>query len=312
MGEASSTTAVRLSRRLMPVCFPVMSGRREKAKRREQTSSPGTPRRAAQYAWEPGHSREPFRRLLRAVQRGEVDLILAFDAWVLVGDGDPDGGIGELLDLLDDKKVEVILAQKDGFDLSVAENREVVRDLLAARSGQTLTVTGQGIFSFCAERLAGLLQIAGVSAKLRARIVENVRTRARAFLALTPRERQVVVAPFLEEAAFHYPTTVDAFARAAATVVVRNGLLEEAHPEIGQSRMWWFSTMATVPLAWSLEHETAEPPTASPFDGLETEFPLAFSVCEALTALGTEGGEAKVEARGMGSVEGRDRHLLRG
>jgi hypothetical protein len=79
------------------------------------------------------------------------------------------------------------------------------------------------MIKFCREVMPDVLaEACEVEPEFAWRIGEDVLARAEAFAALSEREQDVVIAPFVEEVFDHEPREVSLAAKAQVTVVVRN------------------------------------------------------------------------------------------
>jgi hypothetical protein len=249
-----------------------------------------------------------FATLVREAQRGQIHRVVVAWNWVLLGDG---LDCGDLFDVMDAGNLQVEVEHPDLVDLNTPEGRQFARALIDARRGDGSQIHpdgGKAFDRFLVETLPKLLSLAQVPDERWSGIAHDVRERAEAFAALDTAARQVVAAPFLEEAAFHHPSKFPLWDRAFAEVVVRNSRLEDIHSYVKQEWMWWFTTAATGPLAQLLGASAAQSgrsasrTLASPFAGLSDLYPRAWSCLAIVAELGAKGGQGEYEGRGHEAV----------
>jgi hypothetical protein len=135
---------------------------------------------------------------------------------------------------------------------------------------------------YCDTILPGLLTDAcGVDAGLASEIAEDVVQRAAAFATLSDRAQDVLIAPFVEEVIDHRPLGAPLDLKAKVTLVVRNGVLEEAHHNgpLGDG-IAAITEYAAAPLSHFLAARRREPVDyrePNPFAGLEGRYPRAWA-----------------------------------
>ncbi|MEV0792644.1 hypothetical protein [Kribbella sp. NPDC050459] len=150
--------------------------------------------------------------------------------------------------------------------------------------------------TFCNENVVVLLHEAcGVDVELAEQIGADILKRAHDFSELERADRDVLCAPFVEECAHHEPRSAPLWLKAAATVVVRNSLLEEAHANgpVESGGLHAVTEFATGPLSHLLAARDREPVgigDQNQFAGLATQFPRAWSALSALAATVSDGG----------------------
>lgn len=118
-------------------------------------------------------------------------------------------------------------------------------------------------------------------------IGDDVLFRAEAFAGLTPEERDILMAPFVEEVFDHEPADASLELKAAVAVVVRNSLLEDAHAHgpVNDDGLTGITTTAAAPLSHLLAARRRRPVPATadnPFVGFDVKYPRAWACLAAL------------------------------
>ncbi len=153
------------------------------------------------------------------------------------------------------------------------------------------------MITFCRQELPQLLvNDCGLTSDRAAAIGQDILNRAEAFASYDEPTRDVLIAPFIEEAAWHDPRNAALELRAAVTVVVRNSLLEEAHVDraVKAEHIRLITTAAAGPLSHLLASRRRTPldalPGPDPFRGLAQRYPRAWAALTALVEAIPAGG----------------------
>lgn len=149
---------------------------------------------------------------------------------------------------------------------------------------------------FCHEVVPTMLtEASGVGTAQAAAIGEDVLARALSFAALSDPDRDVLMAPFVEEVFDHEPSESTLETRAAVAVVVRNSLLEEAHTNgpLNAGGIQAITTAATAPLSHLLaagRRGLVNPLGENLFASLPDTYPRAWACLTALADIIGPGG----------------------
>jgi hypothetical protein len=138
-----------------------------------------------------------------------------------------------------------------------------------------------------------LTTVCGVETHLAHRIGDDILHRAEALAALATSDQQVLIAPFLEEAAHHQPLAASIEGRAQVMVVVRNSLLEQVHHDglVTSGAIVPLTRSAAEPLSQLLAARRRDPihrTGPNPFTGLADRYPRAWACLTALAAAFTD------------------------
>jgi hypothetical protein len=150
--------------------------------------------------------------------------------------------------------------------------------------------------SFTAELLPGwLVEACGVELAKAEAIGRDVLVRAEGLAALSPPDRNALIAPFIEEVVDYEPRRASLPLKAAVTVVLRNSLLEEEHAaqRVGANDVQVMTTVAAAPLAQLLNARFQRPLSPlpdSPFAHLKTTYPRAWAALQAAADTLADGG----------------------
>jgi hypothetical protein len=154
--------------------------------------------------------------------------------------------------------------------------------------------------NYCQE-IPRLLQGWGVEVGVAEAIGSDILMRGQAFAALDHAAQKALAAPFVENAVNHEPVELSVDLRAAATVVVRNSRLEEAHASgpVKEGGIRGLTTLGAHVLAQFLHagpHHRS-PWRTDPFAHLPETFPRAWAALSTLsTALSSDGGRVSYRA----------------
>src|SRR6266545_2316369 len=151
------------------------------------------------------------------------------------------------------------------------------------------------MITYCGQMLPDLLTTAcGVDSDLAHRIGADVLHRAEALATLSPRDQDLLIAPFVEEVFDHKPLDSPLDLKAKVTLVVRNSLLEQAHHDGPlTSGIITITEYAAGPLSHFLAARRRKPVDyqgPNTFTGLATRYPRAWACLDALTETFAVGG----------------------
>src|SRR5579859_986767 len=135
-------------------------------------------------------------------------------------------------------------------------------------------------------------------ASFASQIGEDILVRATAFADMPRRDQDVLIAPFVEEVFDHRPHGSPLDLKAKVTVVVRNGLLAQAHRDgLPDSAIIAATERAAMPLSTFL----SAPPTGrsphpveNPFSDLPVRYPRAWACLNALADAFADGGRVSL------------------
>jgi hypothetical protein len=152
----------------------------------------------------------------------------------------------------------------------------------------------ENLIFFCRKFLPGkLTEVCHVNANKAKNIGEDIIRRAKAFAYLDQRQRDIVIAPFIEEVLDYEPINAPHEIKGAVTVVFRNSQLEDVHGEglVDGETIKILTTMIAPAVSNYLNLNSDPFSTAkNPFIELQNKYPRAWACCNALSSILPKGG----------------------